>query len=189
MSSLSILIPTLNEPFSIRMLKRLNAIIDPQIAQYPGQIEKIIHDAGRSMATGTKRNQLIKQSSGEYFVFIDSDDIVSDDYISEIMTAIAKGPDVVTFNGEMLTNGRNARRFEIRLGSGYYEKDGVYYRWCNHLTPMRRDRVAHVKFPDVWVQEDYRWSKEINDRKLLKTEVHIDQNLYVYDFWNPKPRA
>lgn len=186
---LSILIPTLNEAFSIRMLARLNEILDPQIARYPGEVEKIIHDAGRSMPTGTKRNHLLNQASGEYAVFIDSDDVVPDDYVHEIMKAIAFNPDVITFNGEMITNGKHPRRFEIRLGSGYYEKNGVYYRWCNHLTPMRMECIKGVKFPDIWVQEDYQWSKAIHDRQLLKKEIHLDRNMYTYDFWDPKPRA
>jgi len=179
---LSILIPTLNEPESINFLRRLNNILDPQIARFPGQVEKVINDAPRSMPTGTKRNHLIKNSEGEYFSQIDVDDVPASYYVDEMMRAINSNPDVVTFNGYMTTNGDNRRNFTIELGSGYFEKNGHYYRWPNHLCAFKRGLVEHIKFPDKWQQEDYEWSKQINDKKLLKTEVHIEKDMYHYDF-------
>src|SRR5690242_15908119 len=152
---LSILICTLNEPYSIDMLKRLRNILDPQIERYKYEVELLIHDAGRFMPTGTKRNELIKQSEGEYITFIDCDDLVPNFYLNSIMTALGSNPDVVTFNGYMTTNGVNRQNFTIQLGSGYYEKNNHYYRFPNHLTVMRKAAVESVKFPDIWVTEDY----------------------------------
>lgn len=186
---LSILICTLNEPYSIDMLKRLRNILDPQIERYKYEVELLIHDAGRFMPTGTKRNELIKQSEGEYFCFIDCDDIVPNFYLNSIMKALESNPDVVTFNGYMTTNGVNRQNFTIKLGSGYYEKNNHYYRFPNHLTVMRKDAVKSVRFPDIWVTEDYQWAREINDRKLLKTSVHIEQDLYHYCFVSNKPKG
>lgn len=177
---LSILIPTLNEPESINYLHRLNNILDPQIARFPGEVEKVINDAPRSMPTGTKRNLLIANSEGDYFSQIDTDDVVPAYYVDEMMKAIEQGPDVVSFIGEMTTNGENRRGFTIKLGSKYEEKNGHYYRFCNHLCCYKRSVVQHVKFPDIWVQEDYMWASRI--QHLLKTEVHIDKIMYVYDF-------
>lgn len=180
---LSILIPTLNEPESINYLRRLNNILDPQIARFPGQVEKVINDAGRAMPTGTKRNELIKNSVGEYFSQIDCDDIVPGYYVDELMRAIGQGPDVVSFIGYMTTNGENRRDFTIKLGSKYEEKNGHYYRFCNHLCCFKRSVVESVKFQPLWVQEDYLYAKEIKERNLLKTEVHIgDRWMYHYDF-------
>lgn len=189
MTRLSILVCTLNEPYSIDMLKRLRNILDPQIERYKYEVELLIHDAGRFMPTGTKRNELIKICEGEYFCFIDSDDVVSSYYVDEIMKAIASNPDVVTFNGWMTTNGCNRQNFTIKLGSEYTERNNHYYRFPNHLTVMRKEAVQSVKFPDIWVQEDYQWARQIHDRKLLKTEVHIEQDLYWYDFRSNKPRS
>lgn len=179
---LSILVPTLNEPESIRYLKRLRLILDPQIAKYPGEVELRINDAGRFMPTGTKRNELIRNSDGEFIVFIDCDDIVPAYYVDEIMTALDHSPDVVNFKGYMTTNGIDRRNFIIRLGSRYEEVNGVYYRWPNHLSIMRRSCIERIKFPPVWHQEDYQWSKVIHDRKLLKKEVFIDKDMYHYDY-------
>lgn len=183
---LSILIPTLNEPESINYLHRLNNILDPQIARYPGQIEKLIHDAGRQMPTGTKRNELKRNSQGDFLVYIDVDDIVPSYYCDEMMKAIEKDPDVISFIGFMTTNNDHRREFTIKLGEKYEERKGEYFRYPNHLCAMKRSCVENVKFKDIWIQEDYLYATEIRDKDLLKTEVHInDRWMYHYDFKTP----
>src|SRR3989337_820046 len=156
-----ILICTL--PERAQKLRRLTSTLDKQISKHPSVSYKI-HDAGRSMTTGAKRNQLIEQSQSDYFSFVDDDDLVSDHYVNSIMNAIATVPDVVTFNGYMTTNGINRREFTIKLGSKYEERNGHYYRFPNHLCAFRRDKVRHVKFPNQHLQEDWIWAKELNDR-------------------------
>lgn len=177
--TLAILICTLPERSD--KLHRLLSILKPQIANYPDQVYYSIHDAGRSMPTGTKRNQLINQTQSDYFVFIDDDDVISSRYVHFILEAAKQNPDVITFNGWMTTNGQDRRNWTIKLGSKYEEKNGHYYRWPNHIVPMLREKVRGVRFPDVWQMEDYIWSKKINDLGLLKTSVHIERDLYHYD--------
>lgn len=178
---LSILIPTLNEPYYIKGLKRLKSVLDPQVARY-NDVEIRIHDGGRSIPTGTKRNELIANSKGEYFVQIDSDDMVPGYYVEELMNAINGSPDVVSFIGEMTTDGANKRNFVIRLGERYEERNGVFYRYCNHLCCFKRSVVGGIKFKPIWVQEDFHYATEIRDRRLLKREIHINKNMYLYDF-------
>lgn len=179
MTKLAILICTL--PERADKLKRLTNSLDSQIERYKDQVYYSIHDAGRSMTTGRKRNELIQQTQSDYFVFIDDDDMVSMIYVSEILKALKYNPDVVTFKGWMTTNGTDRRDWTIKLGSKYEERDGHYYRWPNHIVPMKRELVRGVSFPEIYVQEDYQWSKKIHDLGLLKTEVHIDDYLYHYD--------
>jgi glycosyltransferase involved in cell wall biosynthesis len=179
---LSILIPTLNESRNIRMLARLRKILDPQICKYPGQVEIVINDAGRRMSTGEKRNILIKNSEGEYFCFIDDDDVVSDYYVEELLKAIEQGLDVITFIGYMTTDGKLRQDFTIKLGSDYITKDDHHYRYPNHLCCFKRSTVESVKFQPIWVQEDFRWATEIKNQKLLRTSVHIDKWMYHYDY-------
>lgn len=189
MSSLSILIPTLPDAYRYRMLNRLNEVLDPQIEKYKDRVEKKLNDAGRgAMTIGEKRNWLIANSSGEYFVFIDDDDMVSADYLDQIFIAMESKPDVITFNGHYTENRGQRRRFEIRLGNGYNETRDCFYRWPNHLSIMRRNAISNVRFPHVKEREDYIWSKEINDRKLLKTSIHIDKDLYWYDYIDQSKR-
>jgi glycosyltransferase involved in cell wall biosynthesis len=179
---LNILIPTLNESPYIEGLKRVRSILDPQVAMYPGQVEIRINDAGRSMSTGTKRNEMVANCDSDYFSFVDADDVPSHNYVDRMMEGIEKGVDVVTLCGRMTTNGIAPVDWIIKLGEAYEERGGKYYRWPNHLACFKRDLVKHVKFPPVWQGEDYQWSKKIKDLNLLKTEYHIQDQIYWYDF-------
>lgn len=185
--NLSILIPTLNEPHYIPLLKRLKNILDPQVDKFKDRVIVHYHDAGRSMTIGQKRNELINRVQTEYSVFVDSDDMVAKNYLSSIFWAIDQNPDVITFNGNYTCNGKDNQRFVIKLGERYEERNRVFYRWPNHLCPMRTNLVRHIKFPHIVKTEDFQWSKMINDRKLLKTSVHLDFDLYHYDFNDKKP--
>lgn len=180
MSSLTILIPTLRERH--RHLKRLQDIIVPQVHRFSDRVQIVYNDAGRHMNIGDKRNRMLSGVISEYFVFIDDDDIITKSYLKLIMQAIDQNPDCVTFNGWMTTDGRNEKDFVIRLGEKYEERNGVYYRFPNHLAPMRTELVKHVKFPHLVSGEDYGWAKKIHDAKILKTSVHIEEKIYHYDY-------
>lgn len=181
---LSILIPTLPERFVY--LKRLRKILDPQVARFNGEVEIRINDAGKSMTTGAKRNQLIANSIGEYFIQVDDDDQVPTYYVDELMKAIDRRPDVITFVGYMTTNGENRRDFTIKLGERYEERHGRYYRFPNHICAYRREVVKNIPFPNITVQEDYQWALRVKQSRVLKTEVHINKEMYHYQFRTKK---
>ena len=161
-------------------LRRLLNILEPQIEKFKDQVFYKVHDGGKSLSTGAKRNQLIEQTDSEYFIFADDDDSVTDDYVSELVSAMNQNPDCITMKGWLTTNGLNRQEWTIKLNSKYEEKNNHYYRFPNHLAAMKRDLVKHIKFPEVWVQEDYIYAKRIHDLGLLKTEVHIDKPIYHY---------
>lgn len=182
---LAILICTLPEEYSVTLLKRLTTILNPQLV--PG-VDLYIHDAGRAMPTGTKRNELIKNTDSDYVVFIDCDDIVSSTYVADLLEGIEHDPDCVTFRGVMTTNAVDKRDFVIRLGERYEERNKVYYRYPNHITCLKRSAISSVKFKDIWIQEDYHFATEIKNRRLLKTEYFIDKQIYHYDYRTNKPK-
>jgi glycosyltransferase involved in cell wall biosynthesis len=185
MVKLSILIPTL--PERVSHLRRLKNILEPQVARYPGQVEIKVHDAGRGMSTGKKRNELINLSEGEYFCQIDDDDQVPIYYVQELMSAIEKNPDVITFIGYMTTDGANRQDFTIKLGSKYDTIKGHHYRFPNHLCCYKRSVVQHIKFQDITIGEDYQWALDIQRKRLLRTEVHIEKEMYHYCYESRKP--
>jgi len=51
---------------------------------------------------------------------------------------------------------------------------------------MKKKIATSVKFEPIWQGEDYKWSKEIRDRNLLKTEIHIYKQLYHYIYLTQK---
>lgn len=183
---LSILIPTLPERHNL--LTRINNILLPQVARYATQVEIKYHDAGRSMTTGEKRNHLIQNCEGEYFSFVDDDDLVPVYYVDELMKAISLNPDVITFCGHMTTNGGSRQNFTIKLGSEYITRNNHHYRFPNHLCCFKKSLVQNIKFPNQHMQEDYQWAKAIHDRKILKNEIHLPIEMYHYDFVTAKPK-
>jgi len=182
---LSILIPCLPEPESQNYLNRLRSILTPQIETHT-EVELVINDGPRSIPTGTKRNDMISLAQGEYFSQIDCDDTVPVYYVSELLKAIEQTPDVITFQGHMLTDGANRKNFTIKLGEKYEERNNHYYRYPNHLCCFRKSIVQHVKFQPIWIQEDYKWATELKDKRVLRNEIHLPIQMYVYDFKNKK---
>lgn len=184
MVALSILICTLPERAAqcAQLVSSLNR-------HNPGGVEVLTDASPRHVPTGQKRNMLVARSSGAYFSFIDDDDEVPDYYSQRIIQAIETGPDVVTFNGWMTTDGVARKDFTIKLGEKYEERNGRYYRFPNHLCAFRREAVRGIQFPHIWEQEDYQWAKAINDRKLLKTEVHIEEPMYHYRYSSKKHKV
>ena len=174
---LSILIATL--PERAHFLERMKGYLGP----LPEGVEIITDDRGRNVPTGTKRNEMVQASTAEWVVFVDDDDRVEPDYVSLIMDALKQNPDVVTFQGTYFDacNPTPTRMdWTIKLGESYEARNGHIYRWPNHLSVMRRSIASQVRFPDIWQGEDYQWSKQIAERGLLKTEVHIPKQLYHY---------
>ena len=178
---LSILVCTL--PERSHYLERLMGILQPQLTD---EVEVLTDERGRGLSTGQKRNDLVGKAIGEWVVFIDDDDIVPSYYVREILKATNANPDTITFKGFMTTNGYNRKDFVLMLGENYEERNGKYYRFPNHITPMRRSLAKMVQFPNITIGEDYAWAKQINDLRLIKTEFHINKDMYHYDYKTQK---
>lgn len=132
---------------------------------------------------GQYRNELIKLASGTHVVFIDDDDWVADTYVQDIVDCINESnPDVITFNGWMTTDDKSRVDFVLRLGEKYEDRNGLYYRYPNHLCPIKREIAVRVPFKNITHQEDYQWATELRDKKLLRTEAYINKQLYHYRF-------
>ena len=180
---LSVLIPTLDH-------RRF--LLEPFLSYCAPfkDVEVLLDARSKETPTGTKRNDLMDSASGDYFIYKDDDDQVSEDYLPEILKAIEQNPDVITFEGEMTTNGAHKIDWVIKLGEKYEARTDhgslKYFRFPNHLCAMKRELVKDVRFPDEWLGEDYAWAKKIKDLDLLKTEVHIEKKLYFYHFVSNK---
>lgn len=172
---LSILICTL--PKRSKMLRSLLYNLNSQIVHGV----EIITDCSTTDTTGLKRNKLIARSSGEYVVFIDDDDEVSEKYVLLILSALQTKPDCVATQGIITTNGAQQKEWYISKDfKTWHEKNGVYYRTPNHISPVKREIALSVGFPDKTIGEDYDYSMGILPH--LKTEVKIIENIYHYKY-------
>lgn len=103
---LSIIIPYYNtKVFTDELLKRLESqmnedceiilVDDGSDEAYFPDVEKIKVIRQKNKGVSGARNRGLKEAKGEYIVFIDSDDLVSNDYIELIFKAIQGNPDTV----------------------------------------------------------------------------------------------
>jgi glycosyltransferase involved in cell wall biosynthesis len=177
---LSILIATM--PSRQHLLIKLISEID---SQRTGREIEFIYDDIMSYNIGTKRNKLLQRAKGDYIVFIDDDDEISPNYVSEILKAIESNPDSVGINGIITTNGHNQRKWFIsKEYKTWHEANGIYYRTPNHISPVRRELALQAGFPEWSFGEDAEYSRRL--LPLLKTEVIISEPLYHYKFVNTK---
>lgn len=178
---LSILIATI--PKREWKFNRLVNKLDSQIPMN-GCVE-VLFDNSMDYNIGVKRNLLLGRALGDYVVFVDDDDMVSDDYTRKILQAMEGNPDCIGISGTITTNGRNERQWYISKEYGsWYEKNKVYYRTPNHISPVKRDIAIEVGFPEISNGEDYAYSMGI--LPLLKTESKIKGNIYFYLFNSKK---
>lgn len=106
MIKLSIIIPYFNtKVYTDELLRRLEGQInedceiilidDGSDEAYSPNVEKIKVIRQKNKGVSGARNRGLKEAEGEYIVFIDSDDLVSNDYIELIFKAIQGKPDTV----------------------------------------------------------------------------------------------
>lgn len=176
---LSILIASM--PLRKWKLNRLLAILEPQIRDHV----EVIVDTSMDYNIGTKRNKLLDRAKGDYIVFIDDDDLVSENYVDKILTATEGNPDCIGISGTITTNGKNEKQWHISKEYGtWYTKNTVYYRTPNHISPVKREIALKIRFPEISFGEDAVYSRNIHPH--LKTENLVTGNIYHYKYRSKK---
>lgn len=145
----------------------------------PGlEIEILV--AGQDWSIAEKRQWCLDNAAGEYFNFIDDDDLVPDDYVESIYPHL-NGVDYIGFQLQLYWNGTRMKpTFHSLEYDHWFEDHRAYYRDISHLNPMRTDIARQGSFAGGY-GEDLRWAKQVNPR----TEFYIDKVLYHY-FYSPQ---
>lgn len=187
--TLSLLICTLDE--RAMFLRKLLEMLKPQCT---GDVEIIVDCDNRQKTIGKKRNDLMKKAKGEYIAYIDDDDVISDDYVAEILYAINKSnPDAVGFKSKISFDGLRESTTIMSHEHGWTDEQDpahtdrrIYYRPIQHLNPVKRKLALKVQFPDIGFEEDKRYA--VGLKEIIKTEEFIDKFLYYYLFVTIKKR-
>jgi len=180
--SLTILIPTLID--RRHLLERLLTQLNPQCQEYGVKI--LIKEDNRELSIGTKRNALLDACKTDYCTFIDDDDTVASNYISEVFVGIKMGVDVIGFKGIITNDGKKPEQFIHKLGMKYESRRGVYFRPPNHLNPMKTEIARQIRFPETSWGEDKDFAERLAEAGLLKTEYFIDGFMYYYQYRSKK---
>lgn len=132
---LSILIPTTRTRY--HFLQRILGILLPQIN---GDTQLLIDADDGDVSIGVKRQRMLDAAVGEYVVFVDDDDIVSENYVGGILKAMASKPDFVRLKFFRSVNGANRREWVLPEPF--------------HINPVRRELALRVGYPDRAYGED-----------------------------------
>lgn len=172
---LSILIPTI--PGREAQAHALIAKLEDQIGELP--VEILCLSDNRKRTIGGKRQSLVDIASGYYIAFVDDDDDVSDDYVSEILKATASRPDVITFRQASSYKGiKSEIVFGINNQDQPYNPDGITFRAPWHVCAWRRDRIRTCQFGLSNYGEDIVWCQQA--RQMARHAHHIDKVLHNY---------
>ncbi len=175
----------MNKKFSILICslssrtEKLNRLMNVLRPQLTNEVEVLVKSDGGEANIGSKRNALLNESKGEYVAFVDDDDLVSDDYVSKILTAVRSKPDCCGLQGIITFQGQNPKLFIHSLKyKQWFEQNNIYYRCPNHLNAIKRELAIATKFPESNFGEDKDFSTRL--LPLLKEEVFISGVIYHY---------
>jgi hypothetical protein len=180
MKQLAILIPTL--PVRVMKYARLITKLNKQIID-SGLIDKVQIVSfcdSKEYLVGFKRNKLVELSLAKYICFVDDDDDISDNYVNRLYSASLSGVDCVTFWGEYRSSFQT-KNISFNLDYKHdSETSDCFMRYPNHLSLVKREIALKCPFPLKNFGEDYEYSLLL--KKHLKSQIHIQEKLYFYNF-------
>lgn len=172
-------IAVLTTPTRKEDLTRIRGIIDYQIGDKTNDIEVIVA-AQHDLTIGEKRQWCLDKARGDYFNFIDDDDIIAHDYVQTIFPLL-NGVDYIGFRLQHYQDGKKSKPTFHSLRYSEWSEDGSgYYRNVSHLNPIKTDIARQGTFAGNYA-EDYNWSLQVKP----VTEHFIDRPMYFY-FFSPK---
>lgn len=154
--------------------------------EYRGQVQHLSMCDNRVMSIGKKREALVRAACGLYVAFVDDDDWVAPDYVSELCAAIDdrahtldEYPDVITFEQDGTYNGqRSTVEFKLGNPNGLFNPGGKTLRAAWHVCAWRRKLAVRFPFPDTNYGEDWGWAFHLN--AVAKRSQHIPKILHYY---------
>jgi len=145
------------------------------------RVEIIVLTDNKTMMLGHKRNRMVDLAQGKYIVFVDDDDVVSDDYISQLLEATKSDADSIVFQAEVSVNGAAPKIcYYSKDVKADYNSDTAYHRIPNHICCIKKEVSLKSSFPNVLYGEDAGYGKVLLPH--LKTECMIDKVLYYYNY-------
>lgn len=173
---LSILTPAI--PERLDQVRQLCTEFQRQIENRA--VEHLILIDNRRRTVGEKRDALLRASHGRFIAFVDDDDWIEPNYVSEILDASVTAPDIITFLQSSTVNGQNGT-IEFKLGNPNepFAPGGTAKRNAWHICAWRRSIAILSRFPPINYGEDWAFAAPLCAIPGLR-EVHIPKILHHY---------
>lgn len=177
---LSILVPTVPSRLDTFYMRIMKQLINQTKERNDVEVISLFDNKKRTI--GEKRNNLLDIARGDYLVFIDDDDRISDNYVNEILNSIYTNPntDCIVFNSiTSIDNGPPILcKYGIEFEYGYISTD----QWRGkpaHTMVYKSSIAKRHKFPIINNGEDVDWVKRACME--IKHQTRIENTLYWYD--------
>lgn len=182
---LSILILTLPSRRKT-FLSNLLDILEPQVAQH-NNVELLVLYDNKKRSVGEKRDSIISIANGEYIVFIDDDDIVTENYVSDIITCLNENPDTDCVVFDTICTIDDGIPIHCKYGIEYnYNNNatgnGFWTGKLAHTMVYNKKLVLSASFGRMNVGEDFHWVSQVHTK--IKNQSRIDKVLYYYKMNN-----
>lgn len=170
---LTVAIPTTydREPLFNKLIDRIS-----ELAEGIEGVQIIYAVDNYELSIGAKRNQLLNHAKGEYFVMVDSDDNIHDDYFTDVMPLLKQAPDCIGYYE--LVVGKTIQEVKHSITCKQWT-DTPLQRTPFYKTPIRTELAKAIGFEDKRYGEDHTFAKSIYP--LLRKEIFIDKALYIYN--------
>lgn len=179
---LSVLVPTLVKRRTMRTAL-VNKLMDQLKALHAEDLVEFVIDEDKGeKSIGDKRTELTRRAKGDYVVFLDDDDDVSDNYVESLINSLADGTvDCATFGGLMVDKQSAGKLFVHSLRyKGYSEDDNAYYRPPNHINAVRSSIAVKFPFPSKDFSEDFDYAMAMQKANALQSERFVPYPIYLY---------
>lgn len=132
------------------------------------EVRIVTHEVNKGLSEA--RNSGIREATGDYLYFLDSDDYIAEDAIERMVTMLEKhAVDFVV--GDIATFGEDSEQKDyLRMESGYL---------------FGNKKISHSYSESLWYM--MAWNKMVSRSFLLKNEVFFAPNIYHEDeLWSFK---
>jgi glycosyltransferase involved in cell wall biosynthesis len=182
---LSICIPTVNGREN--SFENLYNEIKRQITELKAtkKVEIIVKKDNKEISIGEKRDIMYKQCKGKYSVQIDDDDMISPDYVEQILKAAETDTDCITYMEHCTIDGKKSKSlFTLKFPQWADLKTPVNgcirVRTPFFKTPIKTKICKKIGVKDMRFGEDHDFSKRIYAN--LISEYFINEDLYYYQY-------
>lgn len=177
---LSIIIPCYNaEPYISELLDRLLEQVNKDIeiividdgSRKPFKDDRVKVIRKENGGVSSARNLGLDKAKGDYIAFIDADDMVSKDFIKQILDKLEKEPDVIWLSWETFGGGWN-QRVILHEGDNFPS-----WNLCVWNRVYKRDLIGDIRFNEKKkVAEDAEFIRDVK----VKNIAYISKPIYFY---------